>query len=318
MSETAIEQAVFVREGNGSGQFRSRSPGFREEWCPDTQRLCDGFGSPSAGMECPTSVFAHRLTRDQVAVVQVCDLGTGGTKSPGSTGFRLLIIPRLFYEEWIGDPFVVADRFPPRWQDKDPLLALSWPFERLPNRKVEEIKRLLRPADDSSGHGISQSATLLGGAQALVDGGRLVFERSVPDPEIVRNLWLLLPTSSRCKLWPATFAFSNALQFDVVIVPRARGEDFARYLTEEQAGDYPEGRYEMGLQFAAESGDQQELDRLFARRSITQTLRLGLIILACSIALVLGVKLLNTMMFAPKAGGPAPATQPSETGKGRS
>jgi len=132
MSETAIEQAVFVREGNGSGQFRSRSPGFREEWCPDTQRLCDGFGSPSAGMECPTSVFAHRLTRDQVAVVQVCDLGTGGTKSPGSTGFRLLIIPRLFYEEWIGDPFVVADRFPPRWQDKDPLLALSRPFERLP------------------------------------------------------------------------------------------------------------------------------------------------------------------------------------------
>ena len=46
--------------------------------------------------------------------------------------------------------------------------------------------------------------------------------------------------------------------------------------TDEQARDYPEGRYELALQTAAESGDQAELNRLFARRSSLDTIRIGL------------------------------------------
>jgi hypothetical protein len=48
------------------------------------------------------------------------------------------------------------------------------------------------------------------------------------------------------------------------------------YLTEDQARDYPESRYERELQMAVEHGDQRTVDRLFARRSSAETLRLAL------------------------------------------
>jgi hypothetical protein len=52
-----------------------------------------------------------------------------------------------------------------------------------------------------------------------------------------------------------------------------------RYITEEQALDYPEGKYEFSLQYAVEHGDQRELDRLLGRRSSKQVLRLALFVL---------------------------------------
>src|SRR5206468_7401 len=127
-----------------------------------------------------------------------------------------------------------------------------------------------------------------GGAQALLDGGRVVFERAQPDAGLIRGLWTLLPASSRAHLWPASFAFGNALGFDAVVVARANGDAFAGYVGEEQAKDYPEGRYELNLQIAAEAGDQAELDHLFARRSRAQTWRLGLFLVA-----VLGLVLVS-------------------------
>src|SRR5262249_57750369 len=114
----------------------------------------------------------------------------------------------------------------------------------------------------------------------LVAGGRRAFERPAPDPELVRALWLLLPTSTRCTTWPATFAFGNALHFHVVVVPHAPPDDYPNYTTEELAADYPEGRYELALQTAAEAGDQRELDRLFNRRSRAQMARLLGVLLA--------------------------------------
>ena len=106
----------------------------------------------------------------------------------------------------------------------------------------------------------AESPALLGGAQILVDGGKVVFVRRAPDPGLIRGLWTLLPSRTRSELWPATFAYSNALRFDAVVVPRPGIEDFTSYTTEEQAADYPAGRYELSLQTAAESGDQAGLD----------------------------------------------------------
>jgi len=129
--------------------------------------------------------------------------------------------------------------------------------------------------------------------QALVDGGRLVFERPAPATELVRNFWLLLPQSVRCALWPASFAFGNALHFDVVVVPRAEPEQFAGYVTEEQAGDYPQGYYEHNLQIAAEAGDERELAALFARRSRRETWKLGILLFViCSVLVVAGAWLM--------------------------
>ena len=104
--------------------------------------------------------------------------------------------------------------------------------------------------------------TLLGAAQILLDGGKLVFERSAPDAAILQSLWTLLPTRERGELWPASFTFSNVHQFDAVVVPRANEAEYERYITEEKAGDYPEGRYECNLQSAIETGDQREIDAL--------------------------------------------------------
>ena len=55
---------------------------------------------------------------------------------------------------------------------------------------------------------------LLGGAQILIDGGRLVFERPQGDLAMVSALWLLLPEATRTRLWPTSFAFSRELEFD--------------------------------------------------------------------------------------------------------
>ena len=77
-----------------------------------------------------------------------------------------------------------------------------------------------------------------------------------------------------------------------LVVPHADPAAFPDYLTEPQAGDYPEGRYELGLQTAADAGDQAALDTLFARRSGRQTLQLAVILLVVMMGLALAVKYL--------------------------
>jgi hypothetical protein len=312
MPDLVIEQAIYGSQGAGGYRSLARSPGFMDEWLSAAQRLCIGFGERPAGVACPAAVFAQPLGKQHVAVVQVADQGSGDAGQPGALGFRLLVLPRSVYSRWIGDPFLVADHFPPPWNARGDLPALTWPDEPLPHRSVEEVRRILRPPGEEPDLGLSQSATLLGGVQALVDGGRLVFERPAPAPDLVRNLWALLPASTRGHLWPATFAFGNELGFHVLVAPRVRTEEVAGYLTEDQAGDYPEGRYELNLQLAAEVGDQHELDALFARRSSAETMRLGFLLLAVAIVLVLGMSLLNAFLApAPRPANPEPKTAPA-------
>ena len=93
-------------------------------------------------------------------------------------------------------------------------------------------------------------------------------------------------------LWPATFAFSPELGFHAVVLPEAPAPWPAGCLTADQARDYPEGRYELSLQTAAESGNQADLDRLFARRSSADTLRLALYLLAAAVLLTVIMKLI--------------------------
>lgn len=266
-----IEQAIYSNAAGGGYRFLARSEGFHDDWLPEAERLCTGFGERPAGVACPLAVFAHPFGPKHVAVVQVADQGQDEAGRPGALAFRILVLPMKEYGKGIGDPFLIADRFVPDWRARDWLPTLDWPDEPLPRRTVEATQQVLKSGD---------SPTLLGGVQALVDGGRMVYERPAPAADLVRGIWSLLPQSTRAYLWPATFAFGNTLDFDLLAVPRADPRDFAGYLTEEQAGDYPQGHYELNLQIAAESGDQYDLDRLFERRSSGQTLRLALILVA--------------------------------------
>lgn len=268
MSDILIEQAIYSNAGPGGYRFQARSRGFTDDWLPEAEKLCSGFGERPADVACPECVFAQPFGKEHVAVVQVADLGADDAGRPGALGFRLLILPRKAYVGLIGDPFFVASSFPPSWQDKEELPTLSWPAEPLPSRTVEQVQKVLK-----EGNG----PVLLGGVQALVDGCRLVFERPAPATPLLRDLWMLLPSSTRCTLWPASFAFGNSLGFDVLVVPK--NNEGAGYLTEDQSGDYPQGRYELNLQIAAEDGNQRALDSLFARRNSVQTLRLSFILL---------------------------------------
>jgi hypothetical protein len=57
-------------------------------------------------------------------------------------------------------------------------------------------------------------------------------------------------------------------------------DDLAECTAEAEAGDYPEGRYELALQTAVESNNQPEVDALLARRSRAQMIWLAIILLA--------------------------------------
>jgi len=277
----AIEQAIFVRDKQGIVQERGASDGLASattsDWRAEATALCVKFGEPSEGIACPIAVFAQPVSWDGVAVVQAADL------PDGRFCFRMLFVPRRLYLDFIRNPFTVSDRFPPDWSAQGPLPALTWPEEPPVRRTVAQLQKVLETGG---------SPTLLGAVQALVDGGRVVFERVAPASQLIRDIWQLLPSSVQGELWPATFAFSNDLRFDLLVVPKIEGLDLDRYATEERAVDYPEGRYEFGLQYAIEHGDQVEVDRLLNRRSGKQFLRTAVFVLVFGMLAYLGVHLL--------------------------
>jgi hypothetical protein len=265
-----LEHALYGDQDAGGYRFLARSPGFLDAWLPQAERLCAGLGERPPGVACPSTIFVQPFGRGLVAVVQAADQGQDDQGRPGALGFYLVVIPASLYAHLGGDPFSLARSLPPPWSARGALDPLPCP-ELSGRRTVAEIRKVLD---------VPHSATLLGGAQALLDGGRVVFERSAPDETMLQGLWALLPTSTRKELWPASFAFGNTLGFDALVVPRLEPEMFSGYVLEEHAGDYPEGRYELALQTAAESGDQETLDALFSRRSGKETIKLGLILLA--------------------------------------
>lgn len=302
--EIQLEQAMWIGT-NGRFRLLGRSPGFLDEWLPDAEELCASFGDRPPGVDCPPCVFAQPFGKRHVAVIQVADQApksedrnpnsekeensqvsdSGYRNSDLPLGFRLLVFSRKVYPSLRGDPFTLAERFPPPWDHRGDLSPLSCPpLSRA--RTVEDVQQVLKSPD---------SPALLGGVQALIDGGRLVFQRPAPDTTLLRGLWMLLPASNRCELWPASFAFGNALRFDVVVTSRPNHEAYDGYLTEDQAADYPQGRYEFNLQSAAEAGDQAELDTLFARRSRAQTWRLGWLLLAGMLGLLVLMNLAKSL-----------------------
>jgi hypothetical protein len=329
MDDITLEQSIYG--SLGGYRFLARSPGFLEAWLPEAERLCTGFGNRPAGVACPSAVFAQPFGKKHVAVVHVGDQGADDTGRPGALGFHLLVLARTDYARLGGDPFAIAERFSPPWLVRGDLPVLTLPAGSYPPRTVAQVQQVLQrsggavlfaPAGtggvgegDDEGPEVRRggSQVLLGGCQVLVDGGRLIIERPGPDPELLRALWLLLPTSTRCTTWPATFAFGNSLNFHVVVVPHANPNDYLNYTTEEQAADYPEGRYELAVQTAAEAGDQRELERLFNRRSRAEMARLLVVLLVVVLGLTALIQWLPLQPPAPP--GPQPAPRVGDGGK---
>jgi hypothetical protein len=273
MPDPTIEQALAERTPTGA-EVVARSPGFVAEWEPEFLRLCIAFGQPPAGEYLPTCMFARPLARGRVAVVQ-----TAAEGQPPVLRFHCLALSAELYAA-IGDPFLIAGQFPPPWGERVVLPTLAW-LDEVTTRSVGQVQRVLQEED---------GPTLLGAAQAVVDGGRVVFERPFPAPDLLRRLWMLLPDTTRAEAWPATYTFGPELDVHAVVVAKADPAAFSGYLTEAHAAEYPQGRYELNLQIAAEAGDQGAVDRLFSRRSSQQTLRLALILLVVAASLAVAAR----------------------------
>ena len=273
MSDLAISQLVIVTDSTGP-KVVARSEEFPFAWEEAARTAAVRFGRRPAGVVCPGAVFAVPVGKTHVAVVQVAD--QPGFEGDPPLGFRFLILTRRLYEA-LGDPFAIALKYPADWSKRGTLPALAWPEERLPKRLIDELQTALKAGD---------MPLLLGGTQALIDGGRLLLVTPTPSNEIA-EIWRLLPDRTRFELWPATFAFSNDLGFHAAALPEAPSPWPEGYLTADQARDYPEGRYELALQIAVEAGNQAEVDRLFARRSSKDALRLALSMLGAAMLIAI-------------------------------
>lgn len=261
-----MQQAVLLADARGV-RVAARSDDFD---VPEGERLAVLFGRRPAGVACPLAHFARPFGKGHVAVVTVAD-------RPGDLlGFRFLVLSRELYA-YLGNPFAVADRYPPNWFASGSLPALEWPMEVLPERTVEQLDAVLKAAGDVS--------LLLGGTQALVDGTRVVLQRPAPDEPFFRDLWQLLPDRTRATLSVASFAFSDELGFDAVAMPVLPERSATAFHTEDGLCDYPASSYELSLQTAVESKNAAELRRLLARRTSDETLRLGLMIVAGALVL---------------------------------
>jgi len=269
-SDLHISQGLLLSDPRGV-RVVAQTEGFDNA---EAERIAVLFGARPAGVACPLAHFACPFGRAHVAVVQVAD------RPDGSLAFRFLVLNAELYS-FLGDPFAIADRYPPDWNARGALPSLEWPPEPLPPRTVEQVQEVLKTGD---------SPLLLGSTQVLVDGGRVVVQRAAPDEAFLRGLWQLLPHRSRAELWPASFTFSAELGFHAAAVPVLPPDPSRLRHTEDGLRDYPQGRYELHLQIAAEDGDQRELDRLFARRTSSDTVRLGLAIIAVAFLIAAFVK----------------------------
>jgi hypothetical protein len=263
-----IEQALYT-----DLKLNARSDGFDEAWQEELERVIAGYGLPTGITALPT-LFTRPFADHKQLIASV-----------RGRDFHLLILDRDCYDV-IPDPFIIAERFPPDWNAHNTLPTLEWPDEPLPKRTTEQLNEILKNGD---------GPFLLGGCQALVDSSRILLIREQPATELLRALWMLIPDSIRRQTTFATFAYSNELGFGLVVLPQPPNESPYGYLTEDQARDYPESRYERELQISVEMNDQRSLDKLLARKSSTEVLRFAVVLLF----VFGGLSLLARIMMAP-------------------
>ncbi len=269
LPDLRVQQALLVADARGV-RVAAQSEDFD---APEAERLAVLYGRPSAGVACPLAHFARPFGVRHVAVVQVADRHDG-------LALRFLVLAADLYRH-LGDPFAIADRFPPNWTATGPLPLLEWPPAPLPPRTAADLQAVLKACNPAT----EEMALLLGSTQVLVDGGRVLVARREPAERFLRGLWQLLPDKARAGLWPASFAFAPDLPFDAAALPELPADETGVRHTEDGLKGYPPGNYEHRLQVAVEAGDDRELAALLARRTGNDTIRLGLTIIAGAVVL---------------------------------
>lgn len=261
---------VFLRREGDAIHIVAQSEGVTEEVLAELQRACLAFGQPSIVF--PSAMFTQRWKKQYLIVVQVID---------APLRFHAVIVDENALSFAAIDPELIAKDIRPDWNASGTIEPFVWKSE-YPVDTIAVFQDILKTGN---------SQLLLGATQALFDSGKIVFERPDPDPMLVRNLWRMLPYSSRRELTFATFAFSDALRCNVMVMPKIEAVPVG-YLIESNVLDYPEGRYEKAVQIAVEADDQRGLNRLLWRRSSSETLRLAWWILGASMLVAIVMKIM--------------------------
>jgi hypothetical protein len=192
-----------------------------------------------------------------------------------------LLLTRKAYE-LIGHPFALADFAPVQWSARDDYPDLDLQAFRVPHPRTADILATLQEAD---------TPLLYGLLQCLLDGGRALLIQDESIEPLLRQVWPMVPYSTRARLRVATWADSTALYYSVLAQPRAPEPWPAGVLLAEQLRDYPEGRYELAMQVAIENNRQHDYEALLQRRSSVYTLKLALAILVAVMLLSVVMKL---------------------------
>ena len=274
-------QALVRREATGNFGIALGSPAFEPLWHSKVLAVCEAFAADPPETTLPAALFVQRLDRKHSLIIRS---QPNARAKQGVVGFHVLVAPFDHYASLQFDPFALAER-----SSRTGLLlmtCLTWNGKpRCPGRRtVADVQKVLKRENGPE---------LLGGCQALIDGSQLLFVRQNDDADVIRDLWMLLPYGNRLELMPATYAWNNKLKFDVAVAGPDKAANFAGYLTEEQAGGYPEGRYELSLQTAAEAEDQASLDVLWSRRSRREMWRIGILLLAVLAILAIAIKIMS-------------------------
>lgn len=273
MSASTVHQAFGRRASFSATWDWATSPGWVDEWCDELLKLYDQFAQPD-GEPAAAALFVQPLSAGNwLAVVRTAPSGDAAS-------LHALVLRAEDYADLGADPFWLADRLPAIAARDLPTLEVKW--GRVPRRTAEGLRPLIEPP---------RAALLLGGAQVLVDGGRLCLKRDGPDEQLVRDIWALLPYGTRAEVYPSTYAFSTELNLHVRVVPESVAVP-AGHNDEDAAQDYPQSRYEHNLEVAIRNDDQPELDRLFARRGAGQAMRLAAVILVLMMLLSLAMRFL--------------------------
>ena len=118
-----IAQGLLIADARGV-RVVAQSEGFDPA---EAERVAVLFGKRPPGASCPLAHFACPFGSRHVAVVQVAD--RPGPNDP--LAFRFLVLGRDLYRH-LGDPFAVADRYPPAWDTSGPLAVLARRTRRVP------------------------------------------------------------------------------------------------------------------------------------------------------------------------------------------
>src|ERR1700749_2210856 len=105
-----IQQAVVFTDARGV-RCVAQTDNFD---APEAERIAVLFGARPEGVACPLAHFACPFGKKFIAIATVAD------RPDGSLGFRFLMLSRDLYQH-LGDPFAIADRFPPDWNARGTL-----------------------------------------------------------------------------------------------------------------------------------------------------------------------------------------------------